>query len=226
MLVGMADYPGTQNDLTVSAQDAVTMKALYEANSSTTVTRILTNSEATRQNVKTAMANLFAHATSNDAVIFFFSGHGVPGGFVCYDGALRYEEVTSIMRDAAAHHKIIFADACYAGRARHNSRRVARQQQEAEQAFAQQNVMFFLSSRTNELSQERRSWSNSLFTAYLERGMRGGADANRDRTVTARELFNFVSQGVAEASGRRQHPVMWGRFDDDMPVMTWQQTNN
>ena len=81
--------------------------------------------------------------------------------------------------------------------------------------------MFFLSSRTNEQSQERRSWRNSLFTAYLERGLRGGADNNLDWTITARELFNFVSKGVAEASQQKQHPVMWGKFDDDMPLMVW-----
>ena len=83
------------------------------------------------------------------------------------------------------------------------------------------NILFFLSSRTDETSQERRGWKNSLFTAYLERGLRGGADNNRDRTVTARELFDFVSKGVAESSQQKQHPVMWGKFDDDMPLMAW-----
>ena len=62
---------------------------------------------------------------------------------------------------------------------------------------------------------------NSLFTAFLERGLRGGADTDRDRTITARELFTFVSEGVRQRSGERQHPVMWGRFPDDMPLMVW-----
>ena len=62
---------------------------------------------------------------------------------------------------------------------------------------------------------------NSLFTAYLERGLRGGADANLDRTITARELFTFVSEGVQQKSKQKQHPVMWGRFPDEMPLMTW-----
>ena len=65
------------------------------------------------------------------------------------------------------------------------------------------------------------AWRNSLFTAYLERGFRGGADVNKDRIITAKELFLFVSKGVAEQSLQKQHPVMWGRFDDEMPVMSW-----
>jgi len=83
--------------------------------------------------------------------------------------------------------------------------------------------MFFLSSRTNEKSIERRGWRNSLFTAYLERGLRGGADTDCNRTITARELFDFVSQGVAKESRQKQHPVMWGKFDDDMPIMVWKE---
>ena len=80
--------------------------------------------------------------------------------------------------------------------------------------------MFFLSSRTNETSLET-GYRNSMFTIYLERGLRGGADVNRDRSVSARELYDFVHQGVIEASRDRQHPVMWGKFDNEMTVIKW-----
>ena len=80
--------------------------------------------------------------------------------------------------------------------------------------------MLFLSSRTNEVSRESR-YKNSLFTIFLERGLRGGADTNRDRYITARELYDFVHKGVIEASGNKQHPVMWGKFDNNMTVINW-----
>ena len=35
---------------------------------------------------------------------------------------------------------------------------------------------------------------------------------NRDKVITAREIYDFVHQGVTNASGGRQHPVMWGKF--------------
>ena len=60
-----------------------------------------------------------------------------------------------------------------------------------------------------------------IFTSCLERGLRGGADKNRDRIITARELFEFVSEGVKTITKDRQHPVMWGKFDHSMPVMVW-----
>lgn len=210
--VGIADYPGTKSDLKVSSQDAITIKTLYDKNGNTD-SELLTNNNATKANVVSAIERMFAKAVVEDVIILFFSGHGVPGGFVCYDGLLKYETVTSVMKKSSARSKIVFADACYAGKARKSNRH--------SQQHSETSVMFFLSSRTDEQSQERRNWRNSLFTAYLERGLRGGADYNRDRTVTAHELFDFVSKGVAEASQQNQHPVMWGKFEDDMPLMVW-----
>ena len=214
VLVGIADYPGTQNDLKVSAQDAVTMKTLYERNDDA-VTEMLTDAQATVENVKVTLGNLFARATRHDAIILFFSGHGVPGGFVCYNGLLRYSDITAIMSRSEAQTKMVFADACFAGKARNSKKRDDRP--------SDTSVLFFLSSRTNEKSQERRGWRNSLFTAYLERGLRGGADNDRNRTITARELFDFVSKGVAKDSREKQHPVMWGKFDDQLPLMVWKE---
>ena len=213
VLIGIADYPGTKSDLKLSAQDAVTMQTLYEKNGDA-VTDLLVNEQATVENAKVAIADMFAKATADDAIVLFFSGHGVPGGFVCYNGLLRYKDITSVMMQSAARNKIVFADACYSGKARSGKQR--------SEEVSDTNVMFFLSSRTNEKSQELyKDWTNSLFTAYVERGLRGGADADRNRTITAHELFDFVSKGVAKSSWRKQHPVMWGKFDNDMPLMKW-----
>jgi uncharacterized caspase-like protein len=66
-----------------------------------------------------------------------------------------------------------------------------------------------------------RGWKNSVFTTYLVRGLRGGADANNNRIITARELFNFVSNGVIKVTRKGQHPVMWGKFDSNMSILKW-----
>ena len=107
---------------------------------------------------------------------------------------------------------MVFADACFSGKMRQSKQRGDK--------YSSLDVMFFLSSRTSEPSLET-PFSNSLFTIFLERGLRGGADTNLDRTLTARELYDFVHKGVVEATENRQHPVMWGNFSDDMPVISW-----
>ena len=62
---------------------------------------------------------------------------------------------------------------------------------------------------------------NGYFTTYLERGMRGGADTNKDKLVTAKEIYVFVSNGVKKISKDHQHPVMWGNFDDNLVMVDW-----
>jgi uncharacterized caspase-like protein len=83
------------------------------------------------------------------------------------------------------------------------------------------NVLLFLSSRTEETSMERKDMQNGFFTTYLQKGLKGGADGDRNRAITAKELFDYVSNGVSQLSGGSQHPVMWGNFDDNMVVMQW-----
>lgn len=82
-------------------------------------------------------------------------------------------------------------------------------------------LMLFLSSRDDEVSYENPLYKNGFFTICLERCLRGGADADRNRVITAKELYQGVRRGVVELSEDRQHPVMWGNFDDNMPVMVW-----
>ena len=209
--VGISDYPGTRNDLHVSDNDAKTIHAIFAKNSNVKSSLIL-NQRATIRNVCNEMRALFAPAESGDEVILYFSGHGIPGGLCCSDGYLYYKTVYDIMKQCRAKNKMIFVDACYAGKMRTTSRK--------NQNPTNQNVMLFLSSRSTEPSQET-PFKNSLFTIYLERGLRGGADTNRDRVITAREIYNFVHHGVIEASHETQHPVMWGKFNDNMPVIKW-----
>ena len=209
--VGIADYPGTEHDLRISDNDAKTIAKVFSVAKQATVS-ILINEQATQSALLSTMHTSFMNANSEDIVILYFSGHGTPGALVCHDGLLTYQHIFKMLKGCKASRKVIIADACYAGKMR-----TTRQQSDS---YNTQNVMLFLSSRTNEVSRESR-YKNSLFTIFLERGLRGGADTNRDRYITARELYDFVHKGVIEASGNKQHPVMWGKFENNMTVINW-----
>lgn len=214
--VGITDYPGTSMDLTLPAKDAETITWLYSKNTNVEYIQLL-NEQATMQNVTSSMRKTFAKASTDDIVVLFFSGHGYPGGFVAYDGQLTYTQVRKAMASSKCKNKMIFADACFSGKIRTNGN----SSQSSVQAAKKANVMLFLSSRSTETSIERRGMQNGFFTTYLQKGLRGGADANRDRVITAKELYDYVHKGVIEISRDKQHPVMWGKFSDNMPVMTW-----
>lgn len=214
--VGISDYPGTTMDLNLSANDAQTITWLYSKNKDLKYCQLL-NEEATKANIIKAMNKVFSMAKTDDIVLFFYSGHGYEGGFWVYDAGLSYQDIREAMSKTKCKNKMIFADACYSGQLRSNSSSGNSENTSAKKA----NVMLFLSSRSNEVSFERTSMSNGFFTTYLQKGLRGGADVNRDRVITAKELFDYVHTNVKKISNDKQHPVMWGKFPDNMTVIKW-----
>ena len=214
--VGIADYPGTANDLSLPVRDAETIVDIYSKNIGMTYS-LLKNEKATLKNIRAAMRKVYKKARVGDIVVFFYSGHGYPGGFVAYDGRLTYGQVRKWMAVSKCRKKIIFADACFAGA----MQTPGRASQSAVTAAKNAEVMLFLSSRPEETSIENPGMKNGFFTTFLQQGLRGGADKDRNRTITARELYEYVHSGVIDLSGKRQHPVMWGKFDNNMTVIQW-----
>jgi hypothetical protein len=211
LCVGIQNYPGTENDVFLCAKDAKTVRWLFQKNGNAESV-LLTNSEATRGNILTAFAALAAACGPDDALAIFYSGHGEPGVLDTYDHELDYRQLCDLFGKSRARYKFAFINACFSGTMR---------KEYNEGVMNQQEVMFFLSSRSGEPSQEIITMKNGVFTTYLLQGLRGSADVNRDRVITARELFDYVSAAVASATQGRQHPVMWGTFSNDMPIMVW-----
>ncbi len=225
--VGVSDYskyPYRARSLRLPINDAKTVTEIYSINkqkkrSNGTIDYVLLlDSLATKDRIIRAMNKVYSQAEEDDIVIFFFSGHGYNGGFCAFDGDVNYKDIRRAMSKSKSKNKMIFADACRSGglRGDHYSS-IPSDDSDTKKA----NVMLLLSSRTNENSIERSDMQNGFFTEFLKKGLRGSADVNRDRTITAKELFDFVHEGVIEISNEKQHPVMWGNFDDNMPVMKW-----
>lgn len=213
--VGVSDYPGSENDLRLPHNDAATIQWIYNENKNAE-TSLLRNKNATVKNVKALMRKTFLKAQESDIIVLFFSGHGVKGGFFCYDGILTFSDIRSEMSASVCKNKMVFADACFSGSIRESGHGSTE-----DYGTLGSNIMLFLSCRSNEVSIENKNMTNGFFTYALQHGLRGGADTNNDRTITARELFNYVSSKVNAMSKNSQHPVMWGKFSDNMPVMKW-----
>lgn len=214
--VGIANYAYI-NNLVSTEKDVALINNVYSRHTNQVYT--LLGSQATHDNVLATLRRVFGQAGRNDAVVFFFSGHGLPGGFCCYDtrdeySSLTYTELQQVFRSCRAARKMVFADACYSG-----GMRVSGNHSDRTSEVRNGDVMFFLSSRTNEKSIE--NGRQSFFTKYLERGLRGNADKNKDRIITAKELYDFVHSNVSSVTRNRQHPVMWGRFNNTMTVLNW-----
>lgn len=214
--VGIGNYadPKVKN-LTKTEADAKAMAEFYKKGTQNVIT--ITGKYATKAQILKSLNSQFSRANPDDKIIFFFSGHGYPGGFCPHDmtkieEGLKYSDVISIMQKSKAKNKFIFADACHSGAIRHNG---------SDTEPKAGNILLFLSSRGNEYSAESPFLANGYFTKHLLRGLSGGADSNKDKRITARELFNYVSDGVKSQTNNRQHPVMWGNFPDDIVIVQY-----
>ena len=213
LAVGVSDYPGTRNDLRLPTNDATAIIDLYK-NNCDAKTKLLLNEDATNIAITNAAKSLYKNAGPEDIVVFYFSGHGQPSGFNAYDKPLDYATIKEIFAHCQSKHKMIFADACFSGKLRETKGKSASTPHDID-------IMLFLSSRHNESSIERPQMENGFFTACLLKCLKGGADLDRNRIITARELYQEVSRGVKTLSNDQQHPVMWGNFDHDMTIMKW-----
>ena len=226
--VGISDYRYI-SDLQKTENDAREFSELYMTHTKNVTT--LLGSQATRENILSSLRSCFAKAGADDIVVFFFSGHGDKGGLCAYDTKGRstlvtYAEVQKAIGSCKAANKQLFIDACYSGGLR-DGKKTARQATTARPPFSDtQGIMLFLSSRTEETSQENRWADNGFFTQYLIKGLKGAADTDSDRIITAKEIFTYVSAKVSERTRKKQNPVMWGKFNDNMHILNWNPKRN
>lgn len=127
VLVGMADYPGTVNDLTYTVYDAIDFKdSLIGSSFWSGATVNIQNISATKSAIQTAVANAKNTIANDGLFIFLYSGHGANSGgtgyLIPYDGvdsvASRISEddlrgwIDSFSVSAK---KYIIIDSCYSG---------------------------------------------------------------------------------------------------------------
>jgi hypothetical protein len=125
--VGINNYPGTSNDLQGCVNDANDWSALligfgFE-------TSLMLDSQATRQNIKTALNGLIASASEGDVIVFTYSGHGtqvidVSGdegnvydeAIYVYDGTILDDDLRTIINNIGPKVTlIVISDSCFSG---------------------------------------------------------------------------------------------------------------
>ena len=214
VLVGVSEYAQSANNLSFCHRDAIEMYEMLKAHTSPASMKLLTNEQAKHDDIVFYTKQLFQEAQPDDMVIFFFSGHGNSNFFQSFDKNLHFETLQSIFKQTKAKRKLIFANACFSGTMRQPGNPPP-----SSNVKMGNNVLLFLSSRSNQNSYEDHALKSGIFTYYLLAGLRGEADSNEDGAITARELFDFVNPKVKERSKGEQIPVMWGKFDENMIIL-------
>lgn len=64
-----------------------------------------------------------------------------------------------------------------------------------------------------------RRWITARhFSHFLIKGLKGQADVDVNKTITIKELFDYVYKNVREYTGNVQSPMIAGDYDEHMPV--------
>ncbi|MFM2267451.1 MAG: hypothetical protein RL757_892 [Bacteroidota bacterium] len=189
--------------------------------------KVLIDEDATRANILQTMRQVLLRADENDVIVFYFSGHGLDGSFlpIDYDGfnnRLSHADVKNVLGESQAKYKICFADACHSGALLALKQGLTQQATIDKYYSAFKDVKgglaLFMSSKAEEYSLEDQSLRSGIFSHYLIKGLKGGADSDKNKIVTIRELFDFVYKNVRTYTSGAQTPIISGNYDVNMPV--------
>ncbi|MBC8229659.1 caspase family protein, partial [bacterium] len=131
VIAGVADYPGTGNDLDYPDDDAIDIKnslLLYENWEDDNI-QLLLDSEATKANIQTAIETMENMADSDDVCLLFFSGHGTNGidvnpidesdgldEYICaHDANIRDDELSDWLGNLSTTNVVVIVDTCFSG---------------------------------------------------------------------------------------------------------------
>ncbi|MEM6299501.1 MAG: caspase family protein [Bacteroidota bacterium] len=230
MIVGVASYTHARS-LRYSDDDAYQMYAFLKSPEGGALPdeqiALLIDENATRTNILRQLENLFAKAGTNDLVLMYFSGHGLPGSFVPFDyngekaTLLAHQDVQRIFRQTQARNRLCIADACHSGSLEGTRglgiEAVTDRYYEAL-LESDGGMALLMSSKAEESSIEYRGLRQGVFSHYLIRGLRGEADSDQDGVVRIGELSEFVRKKTQSYTLHRQNPELHGMYDKRMPV--------
>lgn len=219
LIVGVSNYGNEEINLNQTTKDAKAFKKIMEVQTKDII--LLTSRYANRANVMEKMSAICNRAQQNDRIIFFFSGHGMPGGICAYDGTISYADLINQLDKSEAKEKICYIDACHAGTLADN--KLSKEKNSLSAAMKGKNDQVFLvGCRADEYSFEHPWVGAGFFTQALIKGIRGKADFNGNRQVTVIELFKYIYKDVVRRSDGKQHPQLIApKTMQDVVVMAW-----
>ncbi len=193
--------------------------------------KVFLNEEATRLNIVDELYNLSKKTKAGDRFYFYFGGHGDLEAQIAYHNSLlllygslrknyfqgqeflQLSELRSWLGTLAQKKvQVVFiADACHSGGLIGGKEGLSKTQQALQESWA--GVTKILSSHSNEYSLEGKQWGGGrgLFSYHLVNGLKGKADANKNKQVSLGELEQYLKTNVVkEAAPNVQTPLIQG----------------
>jgi hypothetical protein len=226
LAVGVAQYRNPSWNLTYAAKDARDFVEAMRSQEGSLYDRIevrlLTDQQATKDNILDGLEWIQSQTTSRDVAMVFFAGHGVNDNLNRYFFCSHNFEEESLMRTGVAYSDfksavetiagkaLFFVDTCHAGNViRSKSRGGAADVVGLvnELSSVENGVIVFTAATARQNSLEDAQWSNGAFTRALVEGLTGAADLKKQGKITVTMLDFFVAERVKELTSGRQTPA-------------------
>lgn len=226
LAVGTSVYRDPALTLRYAAKDATDFANLVLAQEGglyrSVELRLLTDEQATYENIREGLFWLEEQVTANDSAYIFIAGHGVNDN----RGELFYlpheADVANLRRTALPAREIVstieylpgrvvyFMDACHSGNLEVTRRAAVALDVNGhlQDLRAATGAVVFSSATGSQYSLESPEWGNGAFTRALREGIVGVADYNGDGAVSVEEMNLYISQRVKELTANRQTPVV------------------
>ena len=226
VIIGINDYENL-NPLQYAVEDAKSIKTLLTTQYGFLDQNIiyLIDENASKINIENAFYTLVEKSKPNDAVIFFFAGHGTTKKQTGGDGDLGYlipidgdpEYLTrsaismsaiKIFSDQIPAKSILFLiDACYGGLAAVGQYRSDTNFDFIKNLTADPSRQIITAGKANEMVVENSKWGHSAFTKVLIDGlMLSKADNDQDGIIMVTQLYSYIMEKVGRLTDGRQTP--------------------
>jgi hypothetical protein len=184
--------------------------------------RLLTDAQATRDEVVDGLDWLQKQVTQHDVGMLFFAGHGINDPALGYTflpanadperlkrTGVTMADIRSTLANVAGK-AVFFFDTCHAGNVLGAGRRGLPNDISGvvnELAGTENGVVVFSSSTGRQFSYEDPAWRNGAFTRALVEGLDGAAAQGGSTRITYKMLDFYVSDRVKALTAGRQTPV-------------------
>ena len=227
LAVGVAKYQNPNFNLGLAAKDAndfaTALRKQKGALYADVQVRLLTDADATKDNVLDGLDWLQHQVTQHDVAMMFLAGHGLNDNsgryyFLPYnvdpDKLLRTGVPESEIRDAlrvVPGKAVFFIDTCHAGNALGTARSRGLGDDISgivnDLTSAENGVVVFSAATGRQSSLEDPAWGNGAFTKAVVEGLDGRADLQKTGRITIKELDYYVAERVKQLTDGRQSPV-------------------
>jgi WD40 repeat protein len=224
LAVGVSGYRDSSLTLKYAAKDARDFASVVAKQKGglyrDVAVKVLTDGQATRDDVMDGLDWLQRETTGKDVAIVFLAGHGVndPSGIYYFlpqnadtdrlkRTGVAFSDIKNTLASLAGK-AVLFVDTCHSGNVMGGRRGVADINAVVnELSSAENGTVVFASSTGRQYSLEDDKWGNGAFTKALVEGISGKADYTGKGKITVNMLDLYLSERVKELTGGQQTPT-------------------